>query len=165
MEPNEKVDTSPQVLRHLSPELMVELDGTQPERWVGEAIRLSTVGVDGWPHAAQLSVGEVVAVSPTELRVAMWPGSRTTANLRRDGKLTLGLVFRGAVMEIRGHAALLQEHVTSLGLAVFRVSIVQVQEHRADYADVLSGLTFRLHDPEAALARWREQIEAMTQLV
>jgi hypothetical protein len=30
-------------------------------------------GEDGWPHAALLSVGEVLAVSPTELLVAIWP--------------------------------------------------------------------------------------------
>lgn len=142
----------------LPPQVLQGLDGDHLEARLGEAIRLSTVGPDGWPHGAQLSVGETLAVGPAELLVAIWPQSNTARNLQRDGRLTLSLVHSGALLEIRGRASVVAEHQTTLDLTVFRVKIEAVDEHRAKYADVVSGVTFRLHEPERVLARWREQI-------
>ncbi|MBV8361113.1 MAG: pyridoxamine 5-phosphate oxidase [Deltaproteobacteria bacterium] len=148
----------------LPADVVKTLDGTNLESRSSEAIRLITVGKDGWPHAAQLSVGEVLAVSPTELLVATWPNSHTTQNLRRDGRLTLAVVANGAVLEMCGHAMFETEHQTKRDLAVFRVKIQSVHEHRATYADVTSGVTFRLHDREHTLARWRDQVETLRKL-
>jgi uncharacterized protein YndB with AHSA1/START domain len=142
----------------LPQQVLHDLDGDHLEARLGDAIRLSTVGADGWTHAAQLSVGEMLAVGPAELLVAIWPQSNTAENLRRDGRLTLSLVHAGALLEIRGRARVVAEHQTTLDLTVFRVTIETVDEHRAKYAEVLSGVTFRLHEPETVLARWREQI-------
>lgn len=142
----------------LPPQVVEDFNGDRLEALMSDAIRLSTVGADGWPHAAQLSVGEVLALNASELLVAMWPKSNTTDNLKRDGRLTLSLVHDGALLEIRATARIAAEHQTALGLTVFCVTIKAVSEHRARYADVISGVTFRLHDPAAVLARWREQI-------
>lgn len=142
----------------LPPQVVENFNGDRLEALMSDAIRLSTVGADGWPHAAQLSVGEVLALNASELLVAMWPKSNTTDNLKRDGRLTLSLVHDGALLEIRATARIVAEHQTALGLTVFCVTIEAVNEHRAKYADVMSGVTFRLYDPEAVLARWREQI-------
>jgi uncharacterized protein YndB with AHSA1/START domain len=142
----------------LPQQVLQDLDGHHLEARLGDAIRLSTVGADGWPYAAQLSVGEMLAVGPAELLVAIWPQSNTAGNLRRDGRLTLSLVHAGALLEVRGRASVVAEHQTTLDLTVFRVTIEKVDEHRAKYAEVLSGVTFRLHEPETVLARWREQI-------
>ncbi|QGZ65343.1 pyridoxamine 5'-phosphate oxidase family protein [Paraburkholderia acidisoli] len=144
---------------HELPRQVVEdFNGNGLEARLGDAFRLSTVGEDGWPHAAQLSVGEILAVSAVELLVAVWPNSHTAGNLKRDGKLTLSLVHDGALLEIRATARMAAEQQTALGLTVFRVTVAAVNEHRAKYAEVTSGVTFRLHDPQAVLARWREQI-------
>jgi hypothetical protein len=59
---------------------------------------------------------------------------------------------------------LAEEHQTSLDLAVFRIQVDAVKEDRAAYADVISGVTFRLHDREETFARWREQIKTLKQL-
>jgi len=40
-----------------------------------------------------------------------------------------------------------------------------VRQHRSHYADVVSGVTFRLHDPTAVLARWSRQIEMLQGLM
>jgi uncharacterized protein YndB with AHSA1/START domain len=142
----------------LPQQVLQDLDGDHLEARLDEAMRLSTVGPDGWPHGAQLSAGEMLAVGPAELLVAIWPQSNTARNLQRDGRLTLSLVHSGALLEIRGRASVVAEHQTALDLTVFRVQIEAVDEHRAKYADVLSGVTFRLHEPQSVLARWREQI-------
>jgi len=148
----------------LAPELLRQLDGSQLETMSSEAIRLTTMDADGWPRAAQLSVGEILAVNASELRIAVWPNSQSTANLRRDGRLTLSLVCAGALWEIRGVATLLAEHQTALDLVVFRVAIEGIAEQRSPYAEIVSGLTFRLTEREKTLARWQEQIDAMRKL-
>ncbi|MFD1556980.1 pyridoxamine 5'-phosphate oxidase family protein [Paraburkholderia silviterrae] len=142
----------------LPPALVSALDGEHLEAHADEAMRLSTVSADGWPHGAQLSVGEVLAVDAQNLLVAMWPRSHTAQNMLRDARLTLTLVHDGAVLEIRARASLVAEHQTALDLSVFRLRIERVDVHRAKYAEVLSGVTFRLHEREKVLARWREQI-------
>jgi len=160
----EKVYTEPRSHNGMPAEIVRTLDGDNLEARLEEAIRVSSVTQDGWPHAAELTVGEILSLGPHDLLVAIWPSSHTTANLRRDGRLTLSIVADNALFEMRGRATLAAANQTSLGLAVFRVRIDQVQEHRSAYADVRSGLSFRLHDPQRTLARWREQIAAMREL-
>ena len=46
-------------------------------------------------------------------------------------------------------------------LAMFEAEVQETRTHAAPYADVTNGVTFRLHDPEAVLARWERQIAAM----
>ena len=138
--------------------LVREFDGEHLEARLADALRLSTVSEDGWPHGAQLSAGEILAVNATTLLVALWPQSSTTANLVRDGRLTLSLVHDGALLEIRARSHAVAQRQTALELSVFRVEIESVTEHRAKYAEVLSGVTFRLYEPEQVLTRWREQI-------
>lgn len=148
----------------LPPALLTLLDGSLPESHQHQAIRLSSVGENGWPYAAQLSLGEVIACSPSELLFAIWPGSTTTLNLKRDGRITLALVLNDAVVEIQALAVPRPEALTDLNLAVFSAEVKQVITHRAPYATVTSGLTFCLKDKAEALARWREQIAALKAL-
>lgn len=138
--------------------LLTALDGDHLDEYAHDAFRVSTVGADGWPHGAQLSVGEVLAIDSHTLLVAMWPNSNTAQNMRRDGRLTLSLVHDGALLEIRAHASLVAEQQTALGLNVFRLQVEKVDVHRAKYAEVLSGVTFRLYERDSVIGRWREQI-------
>jgi len=148
----------------LPPALLTLLDGSLPESHRYQAIRLSSVGENGWPYAAQLSLGEIIACSPNELLFAIWPDSTTTRNLKRDGRITLALVLNDAVVEIQALAEPRPETLTDLKLAVFSAEVKQVIAHRAPYATVTSGVTFSLNDEAAALARWREQITALKTL-
>ncbi|WP_455811774.1 hypothetical protein [Pseudomonas graminis] len=148
----------------LPEDVLALLDGSLPASHLHQAIRLSSVGENGWPYAAQLSLGEIIARSPQELLFAIWPQSTTTRNLQRDGKITLALVLDGAVMEIQALATQRKETLTDLALAVFSAEVKQVIAHRAPYAMVTSGLTFSLNDEAAALTRWHEQIAALKAL-
>lgn len=148
----------------LPDELLALLDGSLPASHLHQAIRLSSVGENGWPYAAQLSLGEIIALTPGKLLFAIWPQSTTTRNLRRDGKVTLALVLDGAIIEIQALATPRKETLTASALAVFSAEVKQVIAHRAPYATVTQGLTFRLKDEATALARWREQIAALKML-
>ena len=43
----------------------------------------------------------------------------------------------------------------------FTAVVKDVRQHRSHYANVVSGVTFRLHDPTAVRPRWSRQIEMM----
>jgi len=148
----------------LPDEVISLLDGSLPASHRHQAIRLSSVGDNGWPYAAQISLGEIIACSSRTLRFAIWPNSTTTANLRRDGKMTLELVLDGAVIEIQAYAIARTKTLTAAKLAVFSAEVSSVMVHRAPYATVTAGMTFSLKDEDAALARWREQIAALQAL-
>lgn len=154
------------------------LDGADLLGRAGQAFRLSTVDESGWPHGAQLSVGEVLAANPHHLHLCIWSHSATCRNLMRTGRATLSLVLDGAVFEIR----LLATPVAAppdcapIGassaahpadepqLAFFRATVESTEEHRAKYADVTTGVSYRLRSPDEVLARWAAQISLLRQL-
>ena len=151
--------------RDTLPDWLVRLfDGQALEARSGEAFRIVTLDENGWPHLAQLSVGEIFAPDPARLLFLMWPGSTSSANLVRDGRLVLEAVGHGAVWEIRLHARLLSEAQAGRGLKPFTARVMSVIEHRAPYASVVRGMQFELDAPEPTHARWREQIDSLKRL-
>jgi hypothetical protein len=136
------------------------LDGTELLA-KSQALRLSTIGVAGWPHAALLSAGDMVAMPSGRLRFALFPESATTANLTRDGRLTLTLALAGGMCELRLRAQRVAHSSPDVPLAFFEAEVETVRNHKAPYAEVTQGVTFALHDPHAVLARWTRQIAAL----
>lgn len=55
----------------------------------------------GWPRLALLGVGEVLAASAAELRIALHENSGTTRALTHTGKARLSLVLDGSAYRIR----------------------------------------------------------------
>jgi Pyridoxamine 5'-phosphate oxidase len=126
-----------------------------------QALRLSTVDADGWPHAALLSAGDSLMLPGGRFRFAIYADSGTAANLARDGRLTLTLSLDGGMCELRMRARRLQPTTPAVPLALFEAQVEQVRQHVAPYADVTMGITFALHDPDPVLARWQRQIAAL----
>jgi hypothetical protein len=149
----------------LPPAIMSLLGGDRLEELDGEGFCLVSVDASGWPHLALLSVGEVLAVSPSELRLALWQSSATSANLERGSGALLVVVTEGAAWHIRGRASSLGQ-ITAAGeeLAAFRFDAGEIIEDRVGYADAVGGLPFRLRDPEKAHRRWGATLEALRQI-
>ena len=126
-----------------------------------QALRLSTVDSSGWPHAALLSAGDMIVLPPGRIRFVIFAESATTANLVRNGRVTLTMALDGGMCELRMRARHLAPSSADVLLAVFEAEVESARKHVAPYADVTSGLTFSLHDPQAVLARWERQIAAM----
>ena len=126
-----------------------------------QALRLSTLDAAGWPHAALLSAGDMLALPNGRIRFALFPQSSMAANLLRDGRLTLTLVLAGKICELRGRVQRLQQTTPEVPLACLEMQVESVREHMAPYADVTTGITFALHDPPTVLDRWRQQIAAL----
>ena len=126
-----------------------------------QALRLSTVDADGWPKAALLTAGDVLALPDGRIRFAIFAASGTTANLVRDGRLTLSMALDGGMCSLRLRARKCGQDMPELSLAFFEAEIERVRLHKASYADVTGGISFALHEPTAVLERWNREIAAL----
>jgi hypothetical protein len=113
---------------------------------------------DGWPHMAMISLGEIVVAGDALVRIALWPGSRSTAAIAATGRATLAAVVDGTSYTVRVTTRRIGDVVTPLAgtLACFDAQVASAAADRAPYAVLESGIRFRLTDPAATLARWRE---------
>ena len=134
------------------------LNGDDLERKLSQAVRISTVSEDGWPHAAMLSAGEMLALDAFEVAMLLYDGSNTSRNLARDGRLTLTLPLDHGLCEMRLRAIAKKRQGRH---RCFTALVEDVRQHQSRYADVVSGVTFRLHDPTSVLARRSRQIETL----
>jgi len=125
---------------------------------------LATADDDGWPRLTHLSDGEVLAMPDGSVRLCTWKSSRTAANLRRDGRATLTVAADGAAWEVRMRCRELPAPPGAPDLAYFAAEAASAEEHRAKYAVVERGTSFRLHDPAEAVARWSAQHAALRSL-
>ncbi len=107
----------------------------------------------------------MLALPGGRIRLAIHPGSSTAANLARDGRLTLTMPVGRGLCELWMHAKELDVKSADVPLAFFEAGLRNVRYHEAPYADVTSGVTFSLHDPEAVLERWQKQIAALRQVL
>jgi hypothetical protein len=120
-----------------------------------QAMRLSTIDAEGWPHAALLSAGDMLALADGRIRFALFSQSSTAANLDRDGRLTLTLALERGMCELRGRVQRLQQTTPKVPLDCFEMQVESVREHKEPYADVTTGITFALHNPSTVLDRWQ----------
>ena len=68
------------------------------------AIVICSVDEHGWPHPAMLSRLEFVALDHRNIRLSLHTRSRTTRNLRANGRLTVIVVDEDAVYYVKGDA-------------------------------------------------------------
>ncbi|MFD1887331.1 pyridoxamine 5'-phosphate oxidase family protein [Paenibacillus wenxiniae] len=137
-------------------------NGQQLEHKQQLAMPLLTVSEDGYPHQAMVSAGEVLAMDAQTLRIALWTGTNTTANLLRDGRALLTVVIDGVSYALRLQAMALPElQHTAYPRARFEAKIQHIREDVAKYAELLTGVTYRLHEPEAVLERWRMTLDEL----
>ncbi len=146
----------------LPDELLTRLDGSDLAVREGDTYLLVTTAEEGWPHIAMLSAGEVLAVSPSELRLALWPRSSTTANLRAGGRALLAYFAPGSAYYVQLEA---EPYKAGAGvtdsLARFSARVTRALVDRVDYAEITSGIRFRLRDPAQVLQRWEQAISTL----
>lgn len=147
------------ILTELSPELMWWFDGQHLQDKKNEAMQLLTVSEDAWPHQAMVSVGELVAISPTVLRLALWSGTQTSMNMERTGKATLIAIVDHQLLYIRLALRPLPPLIESVHPRDrYEGKITSIRVDHAPYADITSGITYQLKDEPGTLKRWEETI-------
>ena len=129
----------------------------EPERQLGLTILVLSELEGGWSHLAMVSVGELVAAADGRLALALWPTSTCAANLARTGRVTLAVVTDGLAFSLRCHVD--DELPITPGedpaMRGFVLRVAAAIEDAAPYADLVTGVTYRLHDAQGTLVRWR----------
>lgn len=159
------VATENRMPRSLGPRLPVEvlalMNGKDLARREGITFLLITAGED-WPHVAMLSAGEVFAPSDGEIRLALWPGSQTTKNLTAGGRALLMAIASGGAYYVRLRCTgPVDIAVRGKPRALFSASVHDVLKDVVDYAEITTGIGFRLPNAEQVLAAWEASVEAM----
>jgi hypothetical protein len=138
--------------RMVPPTLRAALDRDDHE---GFTMALLTVTEEAFPHQALISVGEIIVLDDTDVRLATWPSSTTTRNMARTGRCALTAVVDGVAYTVL--LALVPHGELSLpggGLTVVDGRVVEASADTAPYAVLESGIRFRLNDPATVLDRW-----------
>ena len=123
----------------LGTKVLAELRPRRPRRNL--VICLLTTGEDGYPNVCLLSPYQVVAVDGKSVLLAVYEGSRTSANLERRRSATLLLFLPPAAYYIKGDAELVSRS-PSLG-NFFRMKVARVTRDYYSRAPITSSVTFR----------------------
>ena len=122
-------------------------------RQAGKVIVVSTVDAEGWAHPALLSYGEVGARDRSTLRVVTYAESRTTKNMRTNGKLTLIFIdermtyyVKGTAKEVPSRRAGTPPQFATLDVAVHEVLADSAGADEGGAA-IATGITFDNRDP------------------
>jgi hypothetical protein len=131
-----------------------------------EAILIATTDERGRAHPALLSYGEVLAVTPDLLRIAVSAKSATARNLAARGALTLCLIGPdgAAYLKTAARALPAEPSLDAHGLAAFEARVEDVlldAPAAGEKAHLTSGITFRADDPEGHAAVWSPRLEGL----
>ena len=143
------------------------LDGNHLDAQLYKVLLLITQDKGGWPYAAMLSYLEVIAADRSNLRIAPWSNSTTTANLLRNPKATLIVVDEEMAYYIQTTAEQMGRELEGFpGMAKINLRIESILEDKAlDYegaARVTTGIRFENPQMDAAyLGRGRQVLDAL----
>lgn len=146
----------------LSKELATLLDGRDLYNKQSIAMMLQSVNAEDYPHSAMISVGEIVAIDNTTLRLALWPKTQTTLSLLKRRKANLVIVYNQKVNYIELDVEPLNSNGNSTyDRTYFEATLKSIKEDVAKYATITSGITFKLNEPEEVVQRWETTIKDM----
>ncbi|MEX2948981.1 pyridoxamine 5'-phosphate oxidase family protein [Staphylococcus warneri] len=149
----------------LSNEIIELLNGTHLDQKQHVAMMLQSTTEEGYPHSAMISVGEIVALNEHQVRIALWPDTTTTRSLMNFGKANLVIVYKHKVNYIELDVQSLNKiGVDASERMCFQADVKHFKEDVAKYADITSGITFDLKEPEKVLQRWQSTIDELKQL-
>jgi hypothetical protein len=146
----------------LPSELLERLGGARLHDVADRVIVVCSVDDHGFPHAAILSYFEVVATDSRTVRIAVYGGSGTARNARRDGHLTLVLIepefvyyIKGTVTELTGSMRC-TPHNAKLNLSVVDVLVDSPDAGFEPDAYIASGVRYVNPTREQEMDRARQ---------
>jgi hypothetical protein len=145
----------------LPPAWAALFDGERLADKHADAAILATVDSEGWAHTCFLSAGEVLALDDKRIYIAVWPRSRTAGNLRTQRRAVLLAALDGVVWDARMDVRCCGNGARNDDPLVFEGRIIGVRRHSAPYAHVKHLVGFTLHDRDAVIARWSNQIDML----
>ncbi len=131
----------------LPEDLLDFLSSTEPGEKFKQVILFSTTDEDGWPRHGLLSAREVVAKDSNRLLLLLYSNSHSTANLQREGKISLVLVNSNMSYYVLCAARPLSPLPDAPSETLFELTVEKVLEDSLTTAKILTGITFEGYDP------------------
>jgi flavin reductase (DIM6/NTAB) family NADH-FMN oxidoreductase RutF len=129
----------------LPAEVIAALDGRDLEGKFGKTYLIMTTDQDGTPRPCMLSAGEMLVNRPDAIRLALWPGSRTGANLARGGRVVACYVAPETVLYIRGKSRALAAW-DNPKIDRFEILVESVESDGHEGLPVVHGIEFTADD-------------------
>ncbi len=125
------------------PDKLLEYLQAKTEGRFRDVILAATVDEANTPHMAMLSLSEVYAGSRGSIRLATYRDSKTTSNLRRNGRVTIVAINRLMAYYVKGSSSLKKERMREdSDNSMFVVRVKGVYEDELPGTKILSGITF-----------------------
>jgi len=143
------------------------LNGERLDEQLNKVLLLVTLDEAGWPYVAMLSYLEVISAGRSDIRIAPWNNSTTTANLRHQPKATLIVVDEEMAYYIQTTAAEMSRDLEGFpAMAKINLHIESILEDKAlDYegaARVTTGIRFENPQMDVAyIQRGRRVLDAL----
>ncbi len=110
-------------------------------------ILFSTTDEDGWPRHGLLSAREVLAKDSKRLLLLLYSNSHSSANLQREGKISIVLVNPKMSYYVFCKARPLSPLPDAPSETLFELTVERVLEDSLATARILTGITFEGYDP------------------
>ncbi len=131
----------------LPEDLLDFLSSTEPGEKFKQVILFSTTDEDGWPRHGLLSAREVVAKDSNRLLLLLYSNSHSTANLNREGKISLVLINPNMSYYVLCTTRPLAPLPDAPSETLFELTVEKVLEDSLTTANILTGITFEGYDP------------------
>ena len=131
----------------LPEDLLDFLSSTEPGDKFKQVILFSTTDEDGWPRHGLLSAREVLAKDSKRLLLLLYSNSHSSANLQRDGKISIVLVNPNMSYYVFCTARPLSPLPDAPSETLFELTVERVLEDSLATARILTGITFEGYDP------------------
>ena len=110
----------------------------------GRALLLLTIDKAGFPHSAMLSYREMAAPDPRRIRFAIWKGTTTSMNIRREPRVSLIAVDEEMSYYLKGRTRIfLKDSETFAGCSVYEFTVETVLEDREPQLPITGGIKYR----------------------
>ena len=152
---------SEQLAPELPARLQEALNGEDLEQKVGPIYQLVTIDPDGAPRSCMLSAGEVLAPDNKRVRLALWPGTNTSANLFHGGRALICFIDADYVIYVKGTARKLDPRAPVIER--FEIAVESVESDVHEGLPVVAGPAFMCppENLEAMLSDWARKISAL----
>ena len=131
----------------LPKDLLDFLSSTEPGNKFKQVILFSTTDEDGWPRHGLLSAREVLAKDSKRLLLLLYSNSHSSANLQREGKISIVLVNPDMSYYVFCKARPLSPLPDAPSETLFELTVERVLEDSLATARILTGITFEGYDP------------------
>ena len=131
----------------LPEDLLDFLSSTEPGDKFKQVILFSTTDEDGWPRHGLLSAREVLAKDSKRLLLLLYSNSHSSANLQREGKISIVLVNPKMSYYVFCKARPLSPLPDAPSETLFELTVERVLEDSLATARILTGITVEGYDP------------------